>query len=215
MTYLELVNTVLRKLRQTEVSTVSQNAYSKLIGDFINEAKREVEDSYNWNALTQTLTQVTVADLFNGVLVGSGQRFKVLDVINDTTNTVMQYRPSRWMDQQFLTVPVQKGEPVYYNFNGVDQYGDTQVDIFPVPDSSYTIRYNIFMPSDPFTLDSESLRVPYEPVVQNAYARALVERGEDGGMNSSEAYAMARQILADCIAIESNRYPEEGEWYAI
>lgn len=215
MTYLELVNNVLRKLRETEVATVNQNAYSKLIGDFINEAKREVEDSYTWNALTQTLTQVTVPDLFNGVLVGSGQRFKVLDVINDTSNIVMEQRPSRWMDAQFLTVPVQKGSAQYYNFNGVNQYGDTQVDIFPVPNASETIRYNIYMPTDPFTTDAEKLSVPYEPVVQNAYARALVERGEDNGMSSSEAYGMYRSILSDCISIESSRYIEEGEWFPV
>jgi hypothetical protein len=51
--------------------------------------------------------------------------------------------------------------------------------------------------------------------VQNAYARALVERGEDGGLNSSEAYNLYRGMLADQIALEGTRYPENQEFVAI
>ena len=45
MTYLQLVNSVLRRLREDEVTTVGQTSYSKLIGEFVNDAKRTVEDS--------------------------------------------------------------------------------------------------------------------------------------------------------------------------
>ena len=51
MTYLELVNDVLIRLREAEVETVSQTDYSKLIGKFVNDAKRQVEDAYSWNVL--------------------------------------------------------------------------------------------------------------------------------------------------------------------
>lgn len=39
MTYLNLVNNVLRRLREDEVSSVADSTYSKLAGDFINDAK--------------------------------------------------------------------------------------------------------------------------------------------------------------------------------
>jgi len=35
MTYLELVNAVLRRLRITEVGSVNETAYSAMIGDFV------------------------------------------------------------------------------------------------------------------------------------------------------------------------------------
>jgi hypothetical protein len=57
--------------------------------------------------------------------------------------------------------------------------------------------------------------VPDVLVVQSAYARALVERGEDGGLNSSEAYQLYKAMLADYIALESTRYPESQEFVAI
>lgn len=212
MTYLELVNAVLRRLRETEVASVSSTAYSKLIGDFVNDAKRQVEDAYNWNALSETLTADTVHDLFNSVLIGSGQRFRVIDVINDTTNVVMQNASTAQMNKWFLTQPLLKGSPKYYNFNGVNQYGDTQADLFPVPDGTYNIRFNIIKPQDPFTEDAEAILVPSEPVILGATSRALAERGEDGGLASSDLYQLAKSSLSDAIALESGRYVEEHQW---
>jgi hypothetical protein len=52
-------------------------------------------------------------------------------------------------------------------------------------------------------------------VAQNAYARALVERGEDGGLSSSEAYQLYKGMLADYIALEGTRYPENQEFVPI
>ena len=54
-----------------------------------------------------------------------------------------------------------------------------------------------------------------EPVILGAYARALVERGEDGGLNSSEAYALYKSSLADHIAMEASRFAEDEAWEAI
>jgi hypothetical protein len=59
------------------------------------------------------------------------------------------------------------------------------------------------------------LKVPYEPVVFLAYAKALAERGEDGGLNSSEAYGLYKTSLAAAIAIESGRYEEESNWRSV
>ena len=71
MTYLDLVNNVLRRIRETEVSSVQSTAYSKLIGDLINDAKDLVETSWDWSALRTTLTITTTADVFNYSLTGS------------------------------------------------------------------------------------------------------------------------------------------------
>ena len=213
MTYLQLVNAVLRRLRETEVSSVSDNAYSKMIGDFVNDAKRNVEDSYNWNALYDTLSATTTNDIFNYVLEGSGQRFRVVDILNDTSNWFLEEKTTKWFDQQFLLTTPAKGTPMYYNFNGVDANGDTQVDVYPIPDGAYNLRFNIVLPQPLLENNTDTLKVPYEPVIFLAYAKALAERGEDGGLASSEAAALYRQSLADAIALESGRYSEESQFY--
>jgi hypothetical protein len=215
MNYIQLVNSVLRRLRETEVSSVADNAYSKLIGEFINDAKRQVEDAYAWNALSETLTATTADTIFNYILVGSGQRFRIIDVLNDTSNTVVQNATTRWMNDQFLLTSAQKGSPAYYNFNGTNSNGDTQVDLFPIPNGVYNIRFNVIKPQVALTADSDILLVPSEPVIFNAAARAIAERGEDGGILAGEMAFIYNQSLADAIAIESSRYIEESAWMAI
>lgn len=205
-TFLQAVNDVLIRLREEEVSTVEETAYSKFIGKLINDAKRSVEDAHTWNALGNTLTASTTANIFNYVLVGSGQRFQVLNVFGDDADYFLTQRESNWMTQNLLKNSVQKGRPQYYNFNGVDNNGDTQVDLFPVPDGVYTIRFNIYMPQAPLSADSTIIKVPSEPVILGAYARAIAERGEDGGLASADAYALYRSSLADAIAIDSGHF---------
>lgn len=213
MTYLQMVNSVLRRLRETEVSSVADNAYSTMIGEFVNDSKRSVEDSYNWNALYDTLSATTTGDIFNYVLVGSGQRFRVVDVLNDTSNWFLKEQSTQWFDQQFLLTTTPKGSPQYYNFNGVDANGDTQVDLFPIPNGVYDVRFNVVLPQAPLVNNTDKVKVPAEPIVFLAYARALAERGEDGGLASNEAAALYRQSLADAIALESGRYGEESQFY--
>jgi hypothetical protein len=215
MNYIQLVNSVLRRLREPEVSSVSDNSYAKLIGDFVNDAKRQVEDSYSWNALSDTLTATTTNDIFNYVLVGSGQRFRMIDVINDTDDFNLKYQTVQEMNRLFLMSSSESGSPRYYNFNGTDANGDTQVDLYPIPDGVYNIRFNVIKPQPKLAANTDVLLVPEEPVIFNATARAMAERGEDGGITSNEMYALYNQSLADAIAIETSRYEEEGQWFSV
>ena len=212
MNYIQLVNDVLIRLREPEASSVADTAYVKLIARYVNDSKRQVEDSYNWNSLSETLSATTTADVFNYVLTGSGQRFRVIDVLNDTDNFFVENAPTVWMDKQFLLTTPQKGSPMYYNFNGTNSNGDTQVDLFPIPNGAYTLRFNIIKPQDPLAANADVLYVPSEPVILGALARAQAERGEDGGVQSGETYALYRQSLSDAISLESNRYIEETQW---
>ena len=45
MTYLNLMNNVLRRLREEETTSVTGTTYVKMVGDFINDAKKLVEES--------------------------------------------------------------------------------------------------------------------------------------------------------------------------
>jgi hypothetical protein len=184
-----------------------------MIGDFVNDSKRTVEDAYNWNALTDTLTATTSNALFSYSLTDSGQRFRVIDVINDTSNWNLKEGTTRWFNDQFLNTVAPIGSPQYYNFNGVDSYGDTMVDVFPIPDGVYSLRFNLIIPQGDLTNNTDILKVPSQPVIFLAYARALAERGEDGGLASSEAYGLYKTSLADSIALESGRYAKESQWY--
>ena len=210
MTYLECVNRVLRRLRENEVTAVNETPYSKLIGDLVNVVKVEIEDAWDWSALRTTLTATTTTSLFNYVLVGSGTRLRVLDIINDTDDFVMQQRGTKWFDQQFLLNSQQFGSPMYYNFNGVDSNGDSQVDFFPIPDGIYNVRINVVLPQAELVADSTQIKIPALLLVEGALARAISERGDDGGyIEQEERY---RSMASDLIAVEASQRLDEMIW---
>jgi len=68
------------------------------------------------------------------------------------------------------------------------------------------------VPENDMVNDSDTTKLPKEPIVLSALARSLVERGEDGGLGSSEAYALAKKSLGDLIALELARSPENDAW---
>jgi hypothetical protein len=215
MTYLELVNDVLVRLRETTVSTVSETSYSSLIGKFVNDAKRQIEDAFAWNVLGTTITLSTTAGTYSYALTGAGQKFQVVDVINVTSNVGMKNIDFASMNRkQNFSTPV-SGIPYEYAFDGVDGNYDTKVTIYPRPDGVYSIPFSLTLPQATLTSDSTVVAVADSLVAQNAYARALVERGEDGGLSSSEAYQLYKAMLSDYIALEGTRYPENQEFVAV
>ena len=219
MTYLELVNAVMRRLRESEVSTIqgagNSNSYARLIGDFVNEAKSQVESAWDWSALRTTLTLTTTSGVFNYELNNTRNNFKVLDVWNDSNNIEMLYRDASWFNKNFLTASAPTGTPMYYNFNGVSADGDTQVDLYPIPDATYALRFNITQRNLPLSEDADNTVLPTRPIILLATAMAIEERGEDGGQQSINAYAAAQSALADEIAMDAARHPEDTIWYSV
>jgi len=215
MTYLELVNDVLIRLRETTVATVTETSYSTLIGKFVNDAKRQIEDAFAWNVLGTTITLSTTSGTYSYSLTGSGQKFQVIDVINSTSNIGMKNIDFASMNRkQNFSTPV-SGIPSEFAFDGVDGSYDTKVTLYPRPDGVYSIPFSLTVPQATLSSDSTVVLVPDVLVVQNAYSRSLVERGEDGGLSSSEAYLLYKSMLSDYIALEGTRYPENQEFVAV
>jgi hypothetical protein len=216
MTYLELVNAVLIRLREPTVSTVALNSYSSLIGKFVNDAKRQVEDAYDWNVLGQEIILTTTAGTYIYSLLGAGQKFRVSsDPLNTTSNVVMQQIGSGDMRRKQNFTPIVSNPPTQYCFEGIDNNGDAQIQLYGRPDGVYNIKFFLTIPQDILTTDSTTILVSDTLVEQNAYARALVERGEDGGLSSSEAYNLYRSMLADYIALEATRFPDSQEFISV
>jgi hypothetical protein len=209
MTYLELVNNILVRLREREVGTVNETSYSKLIGQLVNDANQEVEQAWDWSSLRTTLSATTSSGVFSYELNTAGTSFEILNVINDTSNDFMEYRTSRDFDNWYLNNTPASGSPKYFSWNGVSNDGDVQVDIYPKPDGAYSLRFNMIKRSPEMTSDATKITVPYKAVQMLAYAKAVDERGEDGGQSASMAYVTASRAISDAIALDSARHPEE------
>ena len=217
MTYLNLVNNVLRRLREEEVTSVAQTTYSKLVGDFVNDAKKAVEDAWDWSALRTTLTISTTANVFNYVMTGAGNQLKVLHAYNDTDNFDMQYQTPLWFDDKYMKQEPQTGSPRYYTFNGVNNNGDTQIEVYPKPNVDGTLlRFNVVLRGDitdagtvlrPDELvnDTDQLIIPSQPIIHLAVALLARERGETGGTSAPEYFQIADRYLSDAIAMDAQK----------
>lgn len=217
MTYLNLVNNVLRRLREDTVSTVSNDTYSTMVGDFVNDAKEMVESAWDWSALRTTsgspLTITTSSGDFTYSLTGSGDKGKVLNLINDTSNLMMEYQTQNWFDDKFLIQNPASGAPEYYTYNGVDTNGDAQIDVYPKPDGVYSLKSRIVIRKTTLTNDTDTLAIPSTPVIHLAVALLARERGETGGTSTAEYFAIADKYLSDAVALDAQKHPEETIFY--
>lgn len=211
-TYLQAVNNVLLRLREEAVGSVQQNTYSQLIGQFVNDALRSVSDSYDWNSLVKDYTFNTVVGQSDYTLTGSGERFKVIDFLNTTQGFELTRQTRGWIDAQQHLTTAQNAAPFYYTFSGVDANGDTVVRLFPTPDAVYNLRLHSYTPQVALSGDADKITVPAEPVILAAFARAVVERGEDAGIQSSEAFMLASKALADAISLQATNNEEYSYW---
>ena len=213
-TFLSLVNDVLVRLREPTVTTVNQNTVSTLVGKYVNDAKRECADAYDWDAFNTSVVVPTVASQYDGYsLTGAGVRCKIMDVINISRQYPLEPMDHATLDLNYFgTANPQKTTPFNYIFGGVDSNGDAMVKFWPIPDAVYNIRFSLIVPENDMENDADTTKLPKEPIVLAALARALVERGEDGGLTSSEAYALAKKSLGDLIALELARSPENDSW---
>jgi hypothetical protein len=213
-TFLSLVNDVLGRLREPTVTSVNENTMSVLVGKFVNDAKREIADAYDWDAFNTSVTVSTAASQYTGYsLTGAGTRFKVVNVIDITKYGQLFPTTVDAIERRvFSTSSPQSADPSEYAFKGVDTNGDSQFMLWPIPVGVNSIRFSLIVPEEDLVNDSDTTKLPKEPIVLIAKALALIERGEDGGLNSSEAYAVGKKSLADAIAIELARSPENDAW---
>jgi len=231
MTYLELVNNVLRRLRETEVTTVQSTSYSKLIGDIVNDAKKLVEDSWDWSmeriTISNTLTSSNPNENNDVILVGSGESPRIESIIvgwdgADVGGTGKQFltyidqntmEEKIRMEQPLVGTAVPNGRPVYYSFYGIDSNRDSIIRIYPSPDQSYILVTNLFKGQTNLSADTDTLNVPSMPVIHLAVALAARERGETGGTSTQEYFQIANKYLSDAIAMDAGKHPEQTIFY--
>lgn len=220
MTYRELINEVLIRLREETISSDWSGAindsttvsdYHKVIGALVNDSKRSIESYHDWMTLRETADIATVDGTKNYSL-SSGQEFKVIDVVNNATgNQLVQVSKAYLNRTRYPTDPT--GEPHYYGFNGADASNNLKVDLSPVPTEVQTISFDIVKYQDVLTSASTILKIPSKPVILGAFARAVSERGEDGGTQSSLAAQEAGAAISQAVIMDSGNAQYETDWY--
>jgi len=222
MTFKELINEVLIRLREDTIvtdwsgnindpSTVTD--YQKVIGSLINDSKRNIESYHDWLVLRETV-DVTTASGTKNYNLSSGQELKVIDVINQSTGSNLTQATRQYMNSvKFPTEAT--GEPSFYAFNGSDSSNNLKVDMTPIPNSAQTISFDVVKYQDELKLATDVMKIPVKPVILGAWARAISERGEDGGTQTNVVVMETVEALNQAIIIDSGNTQYESDWYVV
>lgn len=215
MTYLQLVNAVLRRLREEQATTVAESDYSQMIGDLVNEAKRLVEDSWDWSALRTTHSFDTVAGTSEYSLTDFGVRSEVFNVFDTTEDRELYKKPLAEILRTNVVSNDATNTSYSYAMNGVDANGDIKLRLFPTPNSTNSIQVYGVKRTDDLVNDSDTVAIPASCIISWAYSYALIERGETGGQSGSEQALFAKNDLSTAIALDAGLHSDELVWSTV
>jgi len=215
MTYLQIVNAVLKRLRENQVDTVDFDEYSSLVGALVNDAKSQIEGSHSWSSLRSTKEINTVDGTSEYSITDSGNHPIICAIVNDTSNSLITFRDSNFFNRAYYMGAITEGSPTNFTMAGVDSNGDVKIKLYPQPDAVYALRVDGIYHQADLDEDATQMLIPYNPVVQLAYAMALRERGESGGQSAQEQMMYADRVLSDYIAIDANYFPTETAYVVV
>lgn len=221
-TALTAVNAVLRRLREAQVTDFS-SAYAALILDFVNEAKREVEDAWDWTVLRNTLTITTSSgtQTYAIPLYANGydpERWRTNDhdrrMFDSTHKSYLYPYPADKIEEYKWTTNTTNAVSVNYAVASSDGTNPT-VDLYPTPNGAYTLKWPLCTPQLDLINPTDIIKVPYIPIVLGAWSRAISERGEDQGFKTTDQYILYLNSLSYYISLDAARVPDETTWSAI
>jgi hypothetical protein len=210
VTLLELVNRVLRRLRESTV-TALDTEYSLLIADFVADAHREVQEYHDWSGLdrdvdVQILNGVVDYDLTAIVADGGSVVGTAADIPGE--NSFLRFyneTPQIWLydddtDTTGSAVALASWEALDYHYRSDTEITNVpymvalqpavgapgwRMRVWPKPNEDYLMRLRFHVPEaliDPYSDAAErEIATPHTPIVLGALFYALNERGEEMG----------------------------------
>lgn len=215
MTYLELVNAVLVRLREDTITSVSgsDDVVVNLVKEFVNDAKKVVEESHAWTALSTEWEQSsTIGDEY--LVLTDSARHVIIDYIYDSEGNKLKLSDKESLRRKALQLST-NNTPTKYIVDGKDSVGDLRLRVCPTPKEVKTYTIFGYQSTPALSEDTDRLVVPSQPVIYTAQALAARERGEVGGQSPSELMAIAKQSLSDAIATDSTNSDLNNIWYSV
>lgn len=235
-TFIQLINLVGRNVRRSggavaAYTTLDADSGEIIIQEAINEAKRQVEDAWKWRSLRTTITFPSIAStasydtsslsvVSSDPSVTNDRSYLVYDALRrpqffDVTTSLAGFRLKvlthdeavAWRRYGTNDVSIPGEVAVYNNGSGL-------VCVFPqAPSGVRNYSFEAVVPQEDLDATTDTLTVPYRPVVLAATALALEERGEEFG-NAAQRYwdrfesALASAIASDMEDADATAYPQ-------
>jgi hypothetical protein len=224
LTYLDIVNKVLKKLREETVTSVDYNVYSALIGEFVNDAKREVEDAWLWSMQRQFVSFTSDGNYAYDVSTGTAVSTTNGIVTNarstlcfDSYNRPVAFDKTSGQEMQLIFVDHElmtvwdnldtfnssNTVPAHFSLSGTT--GDGWTIFFDGFPTSRQYAFGFYIPQEDLEEDIDVLTIPSAPVVHLATLYALDERGEEIGEPGSKAWLRYEKSLVDAISLDAHK----------
>jgi hypothetical protein len=219
LTFLNIINRVLRRLRETEVATYNETEFSTLIGDVVNTVKSEMEEAWYWNSLRDTYSVAASYPSASYALTGTSSEGIVMDAWNRTYGNEIKRGTSAGFNRKYFGTPVGQSVPrgivSEYVQTGLDTNYDIKVDIYPPPSEDQTLYFNVYVPQADMAADATITRVPQNVLIEEVVARMRVARGVEGAPQAApgETFIMTN-LLARAIADDQSADGTETDWVA-
>ena len=180
MTHLDMVNRILVRLREDTVTAITDNDYSKLVGEFVADAYDEVLDEHSWECLRHQINVSLVAgrNTYNlSALVANGgdipnteQILKkdselqwlentpqvwMYDDTNDTASMAIAWvTPEAMREAYSANRTLTAVEPYYFTIYPVQSGGATtlQLEVYPFPQNSRILTMEFWTRPDRLTI---------------------------------------------------------------
>jgi hypothetical protein len=215
-TQLQIVNAVLRRLRETQVSSVASTDYSQLIGTFVNDAKEELEDMWFWT-VNETEIDTTItgdSSTRDYDLTTTTDRSFLIRAYDD--NVPMAYDITTNEEAQLCDIPLKALREFRNTFKGTPDSINQPLRFALKPDSDgrgWTIeleqastsarswRSYWYAPQAELEVDGSDnnteVLLPARPIILLALYFAQYERGEaqPGGFEEQRAHTAASAAM--------------------
>jgi hypothetical protein len=216
MTQLEMVNKILLRLREDQVSTVTDSDYSKLVAQFVNDAKADIEDiNHDWSQYEIEVDITILAD---------GTRSYDITASNDRSKLMRSYQDDRVPAAYDITanesgqlfdcpLKILKREraltndindvrvPKVFAIEADTDVGDGwKITLLWGANEQRDWRMYWYAPQDDLTLtgsdDNTEILLPQRPVELRAYAYAVNEREIAGDQRAQIAWQRSGDAIA-------------------
>lgn len=203
MTVIEIVNKVLRRLREDQITSLSETDYAEMVTDFVVDIHKELLD-YDWSSMEHTINvpvdaNQRVLDLSrnesDGGDVTDASRVPTVDSIPiwakvfDSSSTALGFPIDialpEDLDSLYYEYTTQRAlYPSAVSFRASPDRAGLEALLYPVPSVARHLRVRMWTPEDEIDTTTDATRtllVPWKPIYLGALYLALNERGEEVG----------------------------------
>ena len=213
-TKLQIINSVLGRLREAEVATSSITTYAVLVSNVLNTVKTQIEQAWRWYELRDTYALTVIPGTTSYALTSSGQFAQIIDAWNTTIDREVTRGSYAEFNRYFFSVDtVQTGDVQKYNITGLNNAYDLQIDTWPNVTSTNSLSINIYKPL-PDPSDSTVILVPNQVLIEGMVAYLMAERGDDSGTAYQAQLDLYKDQLAGAIVAETGHDFTEVDWSA-